>query len=45
VLGSWCDFPGAIPREDIMTIFKDKSKQKGKETASGGVENTEMEIE
>jgi hypothetical protein len=27
-----------------MTIFKDKSKRKGKETASGCVENMETEI-
>ena len=26
VLGAWCDLPGAIPREDIMEVFKEKSK-------------------
>jgi hypothetical protein len=26
VLGSWCDFPGVIPQDDIMEIFKDKGK-------------------
>jgi hypothetical protein len=27
VLGAWCDLPGAIPREDIMEVFKEKSKR------------------
>jgi hypothetical protein len=32
VLGSWCDFPGVIPRDDIMEIFKDKGRRgKGKD--------------
>ena len=34
VLGSWCDFPSAIPRDDIIVSFRDKSKRpkvKGKE--------------
>jgi len=34
VLSSWCDFPSAIPREQIISIFRDKSKRpkgKGKE--------------
>ena len=31
IIGSWCDFPSAIPREDIVETFKDKSKRsKGK---------------
>ena len=46
VLGSWCDFPGAVPREDIMIAFKDKGKRdKGKEKVLDGAENIEMEIE
>jgi hypothetical protein len=26
VLGAWCSLPGAIPRNEIMDAFKDKSK-------------------
>jgi hypothetical protein len=41
VLSSWCDFPPAIPRDDIVAIFRDKSKrpkgEKGKETAESEV--------
>ena len=36
VLSSWCNFPSAIPREQIISIFCDKSerpKGKGKEVA------------
>jgi hypothetical protein len=36
VLSSWCDFPSAVPREEIISIFRDKSKRpkgKGKEVA------------
>ena len=36
MLGSWCDFPSAIPWDDIIISFQDKSKQpkvKGKEVA------------
>jgi len=38
VLGSWCDFPSAIPRDDIIVSFRDKSKRpkaKGKEVVDG----------
>jgi hypothetical protein len=37
VLSSWCDFPSAIPREQIISIFRDKSKRpkgKGKEVVN-----------
>jgi hypothetical protein len=27
VLGVWCDLPGAVPRDEIVAIFKDKSKR------------------
>jgi len=27
VLGAWCDLPGAVPRDEIVAIFKDKGKQ------------------
>ena len=41
VLSSWCDFPPAIPRDDIVAIFIDKSKrpkgEKGKETVESEV--------
>ena len=36
VLSSWCDFPSAIPREQVISVFRDKSKRpkgKGKEIA------------
>jgi hypothetical protein len=34
VLSSWCSLAGAIPREEIVTAFRDKSKRpKGKEPA------------
>ena len=36
MLSSWCDFPSAVPREEIISIFRDKSKRpkgKGKEVA------------
>jgi hypothetical protein len=45
VIGSWCDFPGAIPREDIIETFKDKSKRsKGKEKGSVNAEDYDIEI-
>jgi hypothetical protein len=27
VLGKWCDLPRAVPRDEIMAIFKDKGKR------------------
>ena len=27
MLGAWCDLPGAIPYDEIMDVFRDKSKQ------------------
>ena len=42
VLGSWCTFPGAVPCEEIMTTFKEKSKRdkvKDKEMTSEGAQN------
>ena len=45
VIGSWCDFPGAIPRDEIVETFKDKSKRsKGKEKSSVNVEDHDIEI-
>jgi hypothetical protein len=44
VIGPWCDFPGAIPREEIMDAFKEKSKQgKGKDKSSIDTENHDIE--
>ena len=41
VLSSWCDFPPAIPRDEIIVTFKDKSKRpkggKGKEVSEAEV--------
>lgn len=38
VLSSWCDFPIAIPRDEIISVFRDKSRRpkggKGKEVSS-----------
>lgn len=45
VLGSWCDFPGIIPRDEIVDIFKNKSKQsKGKERVSGNIRDDDVEM-
>lgn len=31
VVGAWCSLPGAIPKNEIITAFKEKSKRrKGK---------------
>jgi len=27
VLGAWCDLPGAVPQDEIIATFKDKSKR------------------
>jgi hypothetical protein len=27
VLGAWCDLEGAVPRDEIMEVFKDKGKR------------------
>jgi hypothetical protein len=27
VLGAWCDLPGAVPRDEIVAVFKDKGKR------------------
>jgi hypothetical protein len=44
VIGSWCDFPGAIPWEEIMDAFKEKSKWgKGKDKSSIDTENHDIE--
>jgi hypothetical protein len=45
VLGSWCDFPGIIPRDEIVDIFKNKSKRsKGKERVSGNIRDGDVEM-
>jgi hypothetical protein len=30
MLGSWCTFPDLIPHNEILSVFKDKSKRSGK---------------
>ena len=41
VLSSWCDFPSAIPREDIITAFREKSRRpKGRGKGTTGLEAT-----
>ena len=30
VLGSWCTFPDLIPRNEIVSVFKDRRKHSGK---------------
>ena len=27
VLGAWCDLPGAVPRDEVVAVFKDKGKR------------------
>jgi hypothetical protein len=45
VLGSWCDFPGIIPHDEILDIFKNKSKQsKDKERVSGNIQDGDVEM-
>jgi hypothetical protein len=45
VLGSWCTFPGSVPHEEIMGVFKEKSKcDKGKEMVSEGAQDTDIDI-
>jgi hypothetical protein len=45
VIGSWCDFPGAIPQDEIMEAFKDKNKRgKGKSKSSTERENPDIEM-
>jgi hypothetical protein len=45
VLGSWCTFPDLIPRNKIVSVFKDKSKcsRKGKAKATDDVVDIDMD--
>jgi hypothetical protein len=27
ILGAWCALPGAVPQDDIVGVFRDKSKR------------------
>ncbi|KAG6917200.1 hypothetical protein DXG01_003404 [Tephrocybe rancida] len=45
VLGSWVDFLGLIPRDDIMTISKIKASHKGTKGKEKAVEDDVIEIE
>jgi hypothetical protein len=45
VLGSWCTFPDAVPREEIMSAFKEKGRRdKVKEVVVGGTRDTDIDI-
>jgi hypothetical protein len=47
VLSSWCDFPQVIPRDDIITAFRDKSKRpkggQGKEVSNHEVITSDVD--
>lgn len=48
VLGSWCDFPGAIPRDDVIATFCDKNKRpkgKGKEVTGSDIVTATVAID
>ena len=42
VLGAWCTLPGAIPREEILTIFRDKGKRPKGNNSSELVSSTAL---
>jgi hypothetical protein len=39
VLGSWSDIPDLLPHNDIVVVFRDKSKQTGKAKATTAAED------
>jgi hypothetical protein len=47
VLSSWCDFQPAIPRDEIIATFRDKSKRpkggKGKEVSEAEVVTSDVD--
>jgi hypothetical protein len=46
VLGSWCQFPGAIPWDEIEAAFRDKSKRpKRKEPAAGTSDVLQIDLD
>ena len=46
VLSSWCDFLSAIPHEDIITAFQEKSRRpKGRIKGTTGLEATMEAVE
>ena len=48
MLSSWCDFPSAVPREEIISIFRDKSKRpkgKGKEVADAEGNSSAIQVD
>jgi hypothetical protein len=47
-VGSWCSLPGAIPQDEIIAVFKEKSKRsKGKqaEQVSGVAEPGVIDVD
>ena len=42
VLGSWCDFPGLIPRDDVVAALKNKSNRMGKGKARADIVDVDM---
>jgi hypothetical protein len=42
VLGAWCTLPGAIPQEEILTIFRDKGKRPKGNNSSESVSSTAL---
>jgi len=45
VIGSWCDFPGLVPREEIIEKFKEKSKRtKGKDMTGEATHSGDVKI-
>jgi hypothetical protein len=43
VLGAWCDLPGAVPHDEVMAVFHDKSKQpKGNNTIALTTDDDDM---
>jgi hypothetical protein len=45
VIGSWCDLPSAIPQEEIVEAFKDKSKwDKGKDRSTIETDDSDIKI-
>ena len=43
VLGAWCDLQGAVPRDEIMAVFRDKGKRpKGNNVSVPGSEDPDV---
>ena len=44
VLGSWCDLPGAVPCEEIMTVFKDKGKRPKNNNVTAAASSEDVDV-